>query len=189
MRGLSSREPPSDVLLPTDEFIRDIGESWKVFRNLAGRTFYYDTRAKRSSWKPPRNLKPKSNIGDITAPAVVSMVRDSIREIEDPELRGNISPEELRVFDISLPSPPVPPGYVEYFTKRTGNIYYEDLASGQKWYTALDTESRLYFYTEVTETGEYRSEWSLPPLSSPLASEVHHMWLPQPGCYQVVVLL
>ena len=68
--------------------------------------------------------------------------------------------------------PPVPAGYVEYFTKRTGNIYYEDLATGQKWYTALDSESRLYFYTWVTETGEYRSEWSLPPLSSPLATQV-----------------
>ena len=55
------------------------------------------------------------------------------------------------MFDISLPSPPVPPGYVEYFTKRTGNIYYEDLNTGQKWFTALDGGSRLYFYTETEE--------------------------------------
>ena len=99
MRGLSSREPPSDVLLPTDEFIRDIGESWKVFRNLAGRTFYYDTRAKRSSWKPPRNLKPKSNIGEVTAPPVVSMVRNSIRELDDSELLGNIARGTIPVCD------------------------------------------------------------------------------------------
>ena len=95
------------------------------------------------------------------------MVRNSIREIEDSELL-------------------VPPGYVEYFTKRTGNIYYEDLNTGQKWFTALDGGSRLYFYTEREEgSGEFRSEWSLPPLSSPLACEVssvlatseHHMSL------------
>ena len=66
----------------------------------------------------------------------------------------------------------VPPGYVEYYNKKTGNIYYEDLMTGQAWYTALDTHSRLYFYTEMTESGEYRSEWALPAVTSPLQDQV-----------------
>ena len=91
-RDLSNRDSPSDVPLPTDEFIRNIGETWKVFRNLAGRIFYHDTSTQRSSWKPPRKLKPKlsSTISEALAPPVVSMVRDSIREIDDSELLGNI---------------------------------------------------------------------------------------------------
>ena len=81
------------------------------------------------------------------------MVRDSIREFDDPSLR-------------------VPPGYIQYYNKRTGDIYYEDLMTGQQWYTALDTDSRLYFYTEDTETGKMRSEWSLPATTSSLSNEV-----------------
>ena len=69
----------------------------------------------------------------------------------------------------------VPSGYVEYYNKKTGNIYYEDLMTGDQWYTALDTDSRLYFYTQTSETGEYRSEWSLPPSTSRLSQVGPHL--------------
>ena len=95
------------------------------------------------------------------------MVRDSIREFDDPSLRG-----ECPLYWDDLNSRSVPPGYIEYYNKRTGDIYYEDLMTGQQWYTALDTDSRLYFYTEDTETGKMRSEWSLPATTSSLSNEV-----------------
>ena len=89
--ALRSKDSPSDVLLPSDEFIRNIGDSWKVYRNQAGRIFYHDITSHRSSWKPPRNLKPKSRLNIVTAPPVVSMVRNSIREIDDSGLLGKTS--------------------------------------------------------------------------------------------------
>ena len=140
------KDSPSDVLLPTDEFIRNIGERWKVFRNLAGRIFYHDTSTQRSSWKPPRNLKPKSSlhVGEVKAPPVVSMVRHSIREIEDSELLGNIQLEELRVCDICLVLQ-FPPGMLNIstrgraiFTTRTWPL---DRNGTQRWTVRPDSTS------------------------------------------------
>ena len=96
------------------------------------------------------------------------MVRDSIREFEDPVLLGESSSLSSEMNNLWS----VPPGYIEYYNKRTGDIYYEDLMTCQQWYTALDAESRLYFYTEDKETGQMRSEWSLPATTSGLSHEV-----------------
>ena len=87
------KEGPSNILLPSDQYIRHLdGTSWEVYRNQDGRIFYHDTSQHRSSWKPPRNLKPKLSL-NVTEPLLspaVSMVRDSIRirELEDQGLQG-----------------------------------------------------------------------------------------------------
>ena len=43
-----------------------------------------------------------------------------------------------------------------------GEIIYEHSESGERWFTALDPEGRLYFYSIDPDTLETRSEWSLP---------------------------
>ncbi len=43
-----------------------------------------------------------------------------------------------------------------------GEMIYENVATGERWFTALDPESRLYFYSIDPDTLETRSEWSLP---------------------------
>ena len=65
----------------------------------------------------------------------------------------------LRRSDESTIIPPL--GYTEFYDKDTGLISYQDNVRDITWYTNLDKDGRLYFYTK---TG--RSEWELPSVPS-----------------------
>ena len=90
---------------------RNLNENWNVYQNSSGRIFYHNTQTKRSSWKPPRKLKPAPlqvpkdvvDSDSTSPPTVVSMVRDSIRDLNGRDFV-------------------VPPGYVEFYEKSSGII-------------------------------------------------------------------
>ena len=65
------------------------------------------------------------------------------------------------------------------FYLHLGEMIYENVASGERWFTALDPESRLYFYSIDPDTLETRSEWSLPvhPVSAESRDKVGIMTL------------
>ena len=47
-------------------YCRDLSDGqWAVYQHSSGRLFYHCAALQRSSWKPPRHLKPAR---DITAP-------------------------------------------------------------------------------------------------------------------------
>ena len=66
--------------------------------------------------------------------------------------------ESIRRNDQPRVVPPV--GYLEEFDSTSGHICYREAFSDDViWFTSLDSDGRLYFYTR-----DGRSEWSLPEL-------------------------
>ena len=66
--------------------------------------------------------------------------------------------ESLRRSDQPRVVPPI--GYLEEFDSSSGHICYREAFSDDViWFTSLDSDGRLYFYTK-----DGRSEWSLPAL-------------------------
>ena len=67
-------------------YCRDLSDGqWAVYQHSSGRLFYHCAALQRSSWKPPRHLKPgrdpRTEAGtDITAPVPPGYV-----EMCDPE--------------------------------------------------------------------------------------------------------
>ena len=59
LRKLNNKLPPPNNVGSSDIFIRDLNENVKIYQNSSGRKFYHNWKLERSSWKPPRNLKPK----------------------------------------------------------------------------------------------------------------------------------
>ena len=93
LRKLNNKLPPPNNVGSTDIFIRDLNENVKIYQNSSGRIFYHNCKLGRSSWKPPRNLKPNDFIEKV-----------SVRVAEG---------EDANVF--------IPKGYIEHFDQNTGN--------------------------------------------------------------------
>ena len=71
--------------------------------------------------------------------------------------------ESLRRSDQPRVVPPI--GYLEEFDSSSGHICYREAFSDDVvWFTSLDCDGRLYFYTR-----DGRSEWSLPDLTPDVA--------------------
>ena len=67
--------------------------------------------------------------------------------------------ESIRRSDQPRVVPPI--GYLEEFDSSSGHICYREAFSDDVvWFTSLDGDGRLYFYTR-----DGRSEWSLPDLA------------------------
>lgn len=67
--------------------------------------------------------------------------------------------ESIRRSDQPRVVPPI--GYLEEFDSSSGHICYREAFSDDVvWFTSLDGDGRLYFYTR-----DGRSEWSLPDLT------------------------
>lgn len=100
LRKLNNKLPPPNVVGSTDIFIRDLNASVKIYQNSSGRIFYHNSKLGRSSWKPPRNLKPnlQTNLSD-------SIIKDSLSLRDSEEDNVNVS---------------VPRGYIEHFDQNTG---------------------------------------------------------------------
>ncbi len=76
---------------------------------------------------------------------------------------------------------PTPIGYLEEYDPASGHIYYREAFTDNVWYTNLDADGRLYFYTKDgrwvvvfvfvcflahSTTSVRRSEWELPEIAS-----------------------
>ena len=59
-----------------------------------------------------------------------------------------------------------------------GDIHYENLSTGDRWFTALDQDSNLYFYTLDPDTKIARSEWALPSAQSIIEVDIFTIYQP-----------
>ncbi|XP_054266488.1 rho GTPase-activating protein 12-like isoform X1 [Macrosteles quadrilineatus] len=123
------QEPPSPV--PHQSPSRVLGEGWSEYDTQDGRKFFYNVQTKEKRWKPPRRAYNTSK--------------------EDVD--GGGVADDMFVVSMSLPV-----GWTSEMDPVTGQACYIQPASGAKWFSSTDTEGRVYFFEENSNT----SSWTLP---------------------------
>ncbi len=147
---------------------------WDEYEDsLTGRKFYYNKVTKEKSWKPPR--KPKSGENSFASCSSSQAPKSPSSEDDDPfednnEERdedddSNAKPEEESVKEDAVDSPPKAKqvdGYELRTDADSGMSYYVNVFTGVRWYSAVDSAGKTYYYEENGN----ESCWSLPNVSA-----------------------
>ncbi|CAH1788728.1 unnamed protein product [Owenia fusiformis] len=144
-------KPPSLPALPKpgQKPIKIVGENWELHEDKeTNRAFYYNTETKETSWKPPRITKKRESPKSIRAPQPPT----------SPKHNSALRPYGYRKEESD-----------------SGQTYFFNIYTKEKWFSSSTEEGRTYFYKENSP----ESAWALPEVdhqrSDSLDSSINNM--------------